>query len=260
MNRPSRAGEQQHRYADKERQAIIDLWVRTPNSSGRIAQLLGMRRNQIMGMCDRFMKRKNFPSRAHLQSQCMNQSCDDWWNNGPTFDHTVTPIARNRASGLQLAVNRGGGQLKKRLIKQKTTPTGQGMKMQRLQVVGNTLSVREQEKRKIELEARAAQQQNDYAEEQRLAEKVREGHEFFSDPVPGEPLTILDLRYGMCRAVIGEHPRLPGGMYCGSKVATRAYCMAHHKLFYTKREPNYKGIARMGTKMPIFADFDAVCK
>lgn len=64
--------------------------------------------------------------------------------------------------------------------------------------------------------------------------------------VEGELKSLFDLKHGECRAVMAEHPRLPGGMYCAAPVKLKSsYCPEHHQLYYvpvksTKRERKRK--------------------
>jgi hypothetical protein len=224
----------QHTWTSEERQTVLDKWVRTSLSSATIALQVGMRRNQIMGLCDRFMKAKKFPGRAYLHQQCSQLGETLWWENGPSYDHAATPPTK--AHRAELATNKGG-KVFKRAIKAKSVAVGQGMQKQRLQLVANHLSAKEQIARKEAVNARAKTMQAEYVAEFEEAQRIRENHDIFSDPVEGEPMSILGLRYGMCRAVTGEHPRVPGGIYCGSKVHREkgAYCKQHHTLFYTPR-------------------------
>lgn len=54
--------------------------------------------------------------------------------------------------------------------------------------------------------------------------------------------SILEVKHGECRAILGEHPTTPGGFYCAAETKPKSsYCAVHHALFYvpvknTKRE------------------------
>lgn len=52
---------------------------------------------------------------------------------------------------------------------------------------------------------------------------------------PKRKVTIMDLRYGSCRYVIGDDEDL-GALYCGDPVHKRSYCKDHFKLCYYKPE------------------------
>lgn len=56
--------------------------------------------------------------------------------------------------------------------------------------------------------------------------------------------SILEVKHGECRAVLGEHPHTPGGFYCAAEVKPKSsYCAMHHALFYVplKRTARVRG-------------------
>jgi len=43
--------------------------------------------------------------------------------------------------------------------------------------------------------------------------------------------TLMELRYGQCRYIVGEDPE-EGALFCGDKTHKGSYCLPHHQLCY----------------------------
>jgi hypothetical protein len=73
--------------------------------------------------------------------------------------------------------------------------------------------------------------------------------------------SLFEIKHGECRAVVADHPSLPGGLYCAAPVWVRgakhkhtSYCEEHHKLYYvpvksTKQERTRKVVSTFRLRM-----------
>jgi hypothetical protein len=213
--------------------SILRDWVKTDDSASTIARNYGVTTNSVVGMAHRFSKRVGARGRAHLQSGFAGVEAID-------FSHvTMMPVPTVVPQAKSTSLPRVRVQA---VPRQKAHhPNTQQGKLQR------EANKRAAETLAAQLEAeRAAEAVRQSAERDRLIREAQERAErdnacidafnrdgVLSDPVPGEPCSILDLRDYSCRAVIGEHPRVPGGRYCGERaVLGSAYCAGHQRKFF----------------------------
>jgi hypothetical protein len=61
--------------------------------------------------------------------------------------------------------------------------------------------------------------------------KMRVGGVISPRPEKRTRPTIMELRYGQCRYVVGTHPE-DGTLFCGDQTHKGSYCLPHHSLCY----------------------------